>query len=234
MFNSIKDDNNYQNKDTHDNFQNYDSILPKDACQQPEHQMSVADYLVAFSQSESYCVGCVDMVNSTNITNELGTIKSAKYQQIFLNSMSRILSKFGGFVIKNVGDCLLYYFPESSKSHRKFGFLSCIECCISMTENHYSICEKLYQENLPSVNYRVSADYGSVILTKLKDSSLDMMGPSITMCSDINHEAPINGVAIGGDLYERVKRFKEYRFKQIKNFSLGLKFSYPIYTATRR
>jgi class 3 adenylate cyclase len=231
MFNQNKIDNN-QNYEK-DSFQNYESILAKGA--QSKNEMAAADYLVAFyNQSESYCVGCVDMVNSTNITKELGVTKGARYHQLFLNSMSRILSRFGGFVIKNVGDCLLYYFPESSKSHRKFGFMSCIECCISMTENHSSICKKLHQENLPSVNFRISADYGSVIITKSNNSAMDMMGPPVTMCSDINHEAPVNGVVIGGDLHEMVKSFNEYKFKQLKDFSLGLKHSYPLYMVTRK
>ena len=112
--------------------------------------------------------------------------------------------------------------------------MSCIECSISMTENYSSICEKLHQENLPSVDYRISADYGSVVLTKSNNSVMDIMGPPIMMCSNINHEASINGVVIGGDLHEKVKSFNEYKFKQIHDFSLGLKYSYPLYRVTRK
>jgi len=144
------------------------------------------------------------------------------------------LSRFGGFVIKNIGDCLLYYFPESSKSHRKFGFMSCIECCISMTENHSSICKKLHQENLPSVNFRISVDYGSVILTKSNNSEIDMIGPPVTMCFDMNREAPVNGVAIGGDLHRMVKNFNDYKFKKLNDFSLGFRHSYPLYSVIRK
>ena len=72
-------------------------------------KMSSADYLVAFSgQTEHYCVGIVDMVNSTKIAATLGNGKITGYYQI-LNSMSRILSRFGGFVIKNVGDSSLLF-----------------------------------------------------------------------------------------------------------------------------
>jgi len=138
------------------------------------------------------------VVNSTNITKELGVTKSAKYHQIFLNSMSKILSRFGGFVIKNVGDCLVYYFPESSKSHRRYGFMSCLECSLAMIEYHDAICKRLEKEGLPCVDYRISADYGSVIITKSNNSNIDMIGPPVTMCSNINREAPINGVVIGG------------------------------------
>lgn len=198
--------------------------------------ISVADYLVAFSgNTERYCVGLVDMVGSTRTAATIGNKKISAYYQIFLNSMSRILSRFGGFVIKNVGDCLLYYFPESSKSDRKYGFMSCLECSLSMIEYHDAICKKLNREGLPTVDYRISADYGSVVLMRSNSSaSIDMIGPSVNMCSKINHAAPANGAVIGGDLYSMVRGFSDYKFKELGNFSLGFKHSYPVYEVRRK
>jgi len=134
-----------------------------------DKNMSSSDYLVAFSgNTERYYVGLVDMVDSTRIAATIGNEKISTYYQIFLNSMSRILSGFGGFVIKNVGDCLVYYFPESAKSNRKYGFMPCLECSLSMIEHHDAICKKLNIEGLPNVDYRISADYGSVVLNEIK------------------------------------------------------------------
>ena len=199
-------------------------------------EMSSADYLVAFSgKTESYCVGMVDMVNSTKMAATLGNARISGYYQIFLNSMSKILSRFGGFVVKNVGDCLVYYFPESSKANRKFGFMSCLECNLAMIEHHKEICEVLHQNNLPDVDYRVSSDYGSVVLMKSNNSaSLDMIGPPVNMCCKINHAATTNGIVIGGDLHSMVKHFGDYRFKEIIGFSLGFKYSYPVYSVERK
>lgn len=199
-------------------------------------EMNPADYMVAFSgHTENYCVGIVDMINSTKIASTIGNKRISQYYEIFLNSMSKILSRFGGFVIKNVGDCLVYYFPESSKPNRKFGFMSCLECSIAMTEYHNTICKRLSQEGLPCVDYRISADYGSVVLMHANtSSSLDMIGPPVNMCSKINYAASPNGVVIGGDLYSMVKGFSEYKFKEVDNFSLGFKYSYPIYEVHRK
>ncbi len=198
--------------------------------------MSPSDYLVAFSgNTKHYCVGVVDMVNSTKITAILGNTKISGYYQIFLNSMSKILSRFGGFVIKNVGDCLVFYFPESSKSDRKFGFMSCLECSLAMIEYHGTICRILNKEGLPCVDYRVSADYGSVVIMKANNSeSIDMIGPPVNMCSKINHVASINGVVIGGDLYSMVKGFGDYKFKEVKGFDLGFRHTYPVYKLHRK
>ena len=197
--------------------------------------MTLSDYMVAFSgRTQNYCVGLVDIVNSTKITAGLG-IKSAKYYEIFLNSMAKILSRFGGFVIKNIGDSLLFYFPESSKSNRKFGFMCCLECCLSMVEAHEKICSRMREEHLPCVDYRISADYGSVILMNANNSNnIDMIGPPVNMCSKVNHSAPINDMIIGGDLYEMVKSFNDYRFKNHKSFSLGFKLDYPLYGVSRK
>lgn len=198
--------------------------------------MTPSDYLVAFSgNTENYCVGLVDMVNSTKIAATLANGKISEYYEVFLNSMAKILSRFGGFVIKNVGDCLVYYFPESSKATRKFGFMSCLECSLAMTEYHDSICKKMNQKGLPCVDYRVSADYGSVVLmTSNNSESMDMIGPPVNMCSKINHLATPNSTVIGGDLYSMVHKFDDYKFKEVKGFSLGFKHSYPVYELHRR
>ena len=82
-----------------------------------QNQDQLSNYVVDFSgEPKQYCVGFVDIVNSTQISAHLKQEKMSKYYEIFLNSMANIVEKFGGFVIKNIGDSLLYYFPESSNS----------------------------------------------------------------------------------------------------------------------
>ena len=197
-------------------------------------KMDAPDYMVAFSGlTKSYCVGIVDMVDSTKISAEMNEMEWCRYYEIFLNSMAKILPRFGGKVIKNQGDSLLYYFPESSKA-RKYGFMSCIESSLAMIEEHDAICEILKKEGLPCLNYRVSADYGKVVIMKSNNSfSPDLIGPPVNMCAKINHLAQPNGVVIGADLYQNVKELNDYRYSQKKSFSVGFKFSYPVYSITR-
>lgn len=59
--------------------------------------MSVSDYLVAFSgNTKNYCVGLIDMIGSTKIASKMSPKQIGPYCQFFLNSMSKILSRFGG------------------------------------------------------------------------------------------------------------------------------------------
>jgi len=194
------------------------------------------NYLVDFSgESNNYCVGFVDIANSTQISATLKHEKMSKYYEIFLNSMANIVERFDGFVIKNIGDSLLYYFPESSKSSTRFGFLSCIECSLTMIDSRELINTKVKNEDLPPLNYRVSADYGKVTIIKSDNSSsMDIIGIPVNICSKINPSAPQNGAVIGSDLYQLVKDFDDYNYNQIKAYSVGLKQSYPIYSVQRK
>ena len=175
-----------------------------------QKEMGTSDYFVAFSgQTQSYCVGIVDMVNSTKISANLHEREWCKYYAIFLNSMSKILHKFGGIAIKNGGDSLLYYFPQSSNLKRKYGFISCIENSLSMVEAHDSINKTIQSEGLPPLDYRVSADYGKVVIMNANHSStIDVIGPPVNMCAKINHMAEKNRVVVGGDLYQIIKDFE--------------------------
>jgi len=191
-------------------------------------------YLVTFSGKEvSVVVGIVDMVNSTKICARLGPEKASKYYQIFINSMSKIISQYGGIVIKNIGDCLLYYFPYGEKISANY-FENCINANNALLESHDIICDHLHNEKLPCLNYRISLDYGNVIMMNANISLIcDMIGPPINMCAKINRSAKENEMVIGGDLHEIVKKKKQFKFKTVKGYCVGFRHSYPIYAVTK-
>lgn len=199
-----------------------------------ENSTRNSDYLVDFSgNTTSYCIGLVDMVDSTKISANLPVGQLGKYYQLFLNTMAKTLSRYGGQIIKNIGDSLLFYFPESSKN-RTFGFMSCIEGALEMIEMHDMICICAKKEGLPCINYRISCDYGPVIIMKPNDGSIDMIGPPVNICSKINRSALDNEIIIGGDLYQMAKKVPDYKFTFTGDFNSSLKQSYPLYKVTRR
>ena len=182
---------------------------------------------------KNYCICIVDIVNSSKITAPLSKEKVCKYYSIFLNSMAIIAKEFGGKVVKNVGDSLLYYFPETSDSSDKHGFVDPLECSMAMIEAHGVINQKMREEGLPPVNYRISADYGSVVTAKtITSANEDVFGATVNMCAKINHSAIPNSMVIGGDLFEIVKSFDGYKFEPVAVYSSGFKFEYTVYSVT--
>ena len=198
-------------------------------------KMKVEDYLIAFSgQSHSYCVGIVDMVGSTKIISRINQKNSAKYYSIFLNFMNKTLNVYGAVPFKFGGDSVFYYFPETSKNSTDY-IMNSIECSLKMVELHSIICEMARNENLVNIDYRISMDYGTVLIMNQKGSAtIDMIGPPINMCAKINHHAEKNQLVIGGDLYQIASKFNNFKFTQTKGYSVELKNDYPVYVVTRK
>src|SRR6476620_12682343 len=64
--------------------------------------------------SNNYCVCIIDIIDSTNNTCDILESKKIKqYYSVFLNTMTSIISRHGGKVVKNAGNNLLYYFPRT-------------------------------------------------------------------------------------------------------------------------
>jgi two-component system response regulator ChvI len=186
-----------------------------------------------------YCVCFVDMVSSTQITAKIADgNKIKKYYEIFLNAMAALAKNFGARVIKNIGDALLFYFPDTSDSENMIAFKEVLECCTAIIAAHEFINIRLEAEALPPVSYRISADYGRIeVATTVTSGAEDLFGPTVNMCAKINPQAEPNGIVIGGDLHEIMKRFsfKEYSFDQIgKKHPIGVRYSYPVYSVVRK
>lgn len=210
------------------NYVSKNSFLSNDDNKEyPQYLVSISD------QHQNYCVGMVDMIGSTNTATKLRSSEIGTYYEIFLNSMSKVLSRFGGVTIKNVGDCLLFFFPETRHENRKYGFMSCLECILAMTEEQDKIQGKLSDAKLPPMNYRISVDYGNVFVMKSNDGAIDLIGTPVNICAKMNHLASKNGIVIGGDFYQLAKKFKEYDFDELKGYSILSEQSYPIYSVRR-
>lgn len=186
-----------------------------------------------------YCVCIVDVVNSSQITAKIADgNKIKKYYEIFLNAMAALAKNFGAKVIKNVGDALLFYFPDTSDTENMIAFKEVLECCTAIIAAHEFINIRLEAEALPPVSYRISADYGRVeVATTVTSGTEDLFGPTVNMCAKINSQAEPNGIVIGGDLHEMVKRFsfKDYSFEKVgKKQPIGMRYSYPVYSVVRK
>ncbi len=192
-----------------------------------------AETEILFSgKREKYCICYIDMMNSTQISSTLDDLQLGKYYDTFLNSMATIAKNFGATIIKNAGDCLIFYFPSTSNSSNQNAFKNVIECGITMISAHQAINAKMFKQRLPPLNYRISADYGKVEVARSSSSqSEDLFGSAMNVCAKINSKAPANGMAIGHNLYQMVSAIleKQYNFERIGEYS-GFKETYPVYS----
>jgi len=184
------------------------------------------EFLLQFSASTTdYCVCIVDIVGSTRIMMSLPHAKVSRYYEIFLNKMAEIVRKFDGIVVKNIGDSLLFYFPNTS-TKQILEFENVLNCCFVMIETNPEINQMMSSEDLPPIKYRISGEYGPVIVAKISTSSTnDIFGNTVNICSKINRLAEPNSMVIGEGLHKQVQSFSEYAFTKIDDVSGNQEFA---------
>jgi two-component system, OmpR family, response regulator ChvI len=193
------------------------------------------------NNSENYCVTVVDIVGSTSIVSAISSSeKTRKFYSIFINAMANILRKYDARVIKTVGDGIISFFPRTNDTTNKDAFKDVLECCFSQIAESPNINKMLQEEKLPSIGYRISADYGRVEIATSGSLDIDdLFGSTVNFCSKINVRASWNGIVIGSDLYRIIRSTpqleKSCRFEELAGYYSGVgKYSYPIYSLSKR
>jgi CheY-like chemotaxis protein/class 3 adenylate cyclase len=192
------------------------SIRPLDSNTKSNDQINFINY------TQYYCVGIIDIINSTEETSKLtNPNKLRKYYSLFLNTMSSIISSCNGKIVKNVGDNLFYYFPKTSDETNESAFHDVFECGMRMFSSRAMLDRQLSQHALLPINYRVSMDYGKVeIAISANSKDVDLFGSVVNDCSKMSSMVPSNEVGVGKKLYDIVNKFQFIRNYNVNKINL--------------
>jgi class 3 adenylate cyclase len=185
------------------------------------------------------CVGFIDLVDSTKNIATMDNLESIRrYYSIFINSISKIVKSYGGKVLKNIGDCILFYFPKTSDINDTNSFQEAIECDFKILNERYKINDDLTRKHLPPFNFRMSLDYGVLDLALVADySQTDLFGSTLNLCSKINSSSSIQNEIIIGDKLHKVLKFSNivnhYYFINNGEYNITETNRYPIYNIRR-
>ena len=180
------------------------------------------------------CVGFIDLVDSTTNIATIDNLESIRrYYSTFINSISKIVKSYGGKVLKNIGDCILFYFPKTSDINDTNSFQKAIECDFKILDERYKINDDLTRKHLPLFNFRMSLDYGVLDLALVGDySQTDLFGSTLNLCAKINSSSLSiqNEIIIGDKLYKVLQSSNivnnyyfinngEYKIKETNRYS---------------
>ncbi len=187
------------------------------------------------------CVGFIDLVDSTKNTITMeGLEYTRKYYSTFINSVSDLVKSSNGRIIKNIGDCILAYFPKTSDSNSMAAFSEVIECGFKILDKRFSVNQELSKQYLPPFNYKISIDYGVLDLALVGDySQIDLFGSTINICSKINSSSFIpNEIIIGNNFYRILKSFSNilniYNFINNGEYRITESNRYSTYNIKRK
>ena len=187
------------------------------------------------------CIGFIDLVDSTKNTITMDNLEYIrKYYSTFINSISENVKSYSGKVIKNIGDCLLFYFPKTSNNKNIEAFRQAIDCGFNILDKRYNINEELTTQHLPPFNYKIIIDYGLVDLALMGEySQIDLFGSTINLCSKINSSSLSipNEIIIGDNIYRVLKSFpsiaKNFNFFYNREYKITHVIRYPTYNIKR-
>jgi len=179
---------------------------------------------------QNYCVCFIDIIGSTKISYGLSHAQLSRYYELFLNAIAHIARNFEAKIVKNAGDALIFYFDDTGDSENVIKFKNVLDCGLTMGMASSTLNAKMSSERLPPIQYRISADYGEVSIARSSSSQTqDLFGSAMNICAKINSKARPNGLVIGQNLFDVVKRLDEYIFVPSTEKLIGVKGEYGVY-----
>jgi len=173
----------------------------------------------------------IDIVGSTNLSMTLPVDKLAAIIRAFTHEMTLVVSAYGGYVLKYLGDAILAFFVVTDKSAMYIPCINAVNCGRSMIravkEGFNPI---LNQEGYPELSVHVGIDVGEVIVvqygwnvqpsivdgsrqTIAKKAQHDILGYSISLASKITGIAEPNQIVIGQYVYDVLDSEQKDAFK---------------------
>ena len=189
--------------------------------------------IAAVGKPKYFCVGIVDIVDSTKTVDQLSPNQVPKYYEIFLNNMAKVVSNHGE-ILKIMGDSLLFYFKDTCDAQDTLAFQNAIECGFSMIKMHKKLNDILKRYMLPCIDFRISFDYGKVTVMETRTGLIDLVGPTINTCAKINDLSLRNNMVIGRDMYDKVRNLNQFQFKHANNFLIRSAHSYPVFSVSKK
>src|SRR5918999_1389140 len=210
------------------------------------HHSNKGNKSIKFSDDSIKCCVCFiefeSAVNNIAMSEDSSQIR--EYYSILFRSLSQIIKRNNGKIVKSLGDRLLCYFLNFSDIDNEKAFEEVIECGLEILEKREDINKELLMKNeLPSIeSYKISFDYGVVDLALAGENyQLDIFGSTVNICSKINSYASLsskNEVIIGNNFYRILKSFSniinKYNFRNIGEFKITENLGSPIHYTKRK
>ena len=132
------------------------------------------------------CVGFIEFQNATNNTDIADDSSNIReYYSTVINSLSQIINRYNGKIVKSLGDRLLCYFLNFSDLNNEKAIEDVIQCGLEILEKREDMNHELSKKNnnLPLVeSYKISLDYGVVDLALAGDNyQLDIFGSAVNL-----------------------------------------------------
>ena len=189
--------------------------------------------LKEFAESKmTFVILYIDLVDSTKLSMTLPVSRLATIIQSFTQEMSMIISAYGGYTLKYIGDAILAFFVVdiSSPDNLYLRCMNAIQCACSMIK---VIClginPILNQYDYPELSVRIGIDVGENAVVQfgwdthtldgkviLKDPHFDILGYTISIAAKMTAFAKPDQIVIGQLVFDLLEEQQKYTFRPLK------------------
>jgi adenylate cyclase len=182
----------------------------------------------------------VDLVGSTQLSMTLPLDRLTTIVQTFTQEMSIMISLYGGYVLKYIGDAVLAFFTvdsttnsqEDQQIEQRQQYLPCINainCAMSMIKViQEGINPILNQYDYPEMAIRIGIDVGKNAIIQygwnirtldgrhiLKEPHLDILGHTVNVAVKMTRLASPDSFVIGQFVYETLEENQKSTFEEV-------------------
>ena len=149
---------------------------------------------------------CVDLVGSTNLTLSLSPQELISIINIFSTEMSMIISGYGGYVLKYVGDAVIGIFPADFDAQK--ACINSINCAKTMLKIITDVINPVFSNKLPLIEIKIGIDLGESMVVlygkNIDIAHIDIIGSCISIAAKITALAKPNQILISENIFETV------------------------------
>ncbi len=149
---------------------------------------------------------CVDLVGSTKLTLSLTPPELISIINIFSTEMSMIISGYGGYVLKYVGDAVIGIFPADFDAQK--ACLNSINCAKTMLKVLTQVINPVFYNKLPLIEIKIGIDLGDSMVVlygkNINIAHIDIIGSGISIAAKITALAKPNQILISENIFVTV------------------------------
>jgi class 3 adenylate cyclase len=169
----------------------------------------------------------IDLVDSTKLSMTLPVNRLATIVQAFSQEMSLIISAYGGYVLKYIGDAILAFFTVDSSDDLHARCINAVTCASSMIKVIcHGINPILNQYDYPELKVRIGIDVGENAVVQfgwdthtldgkaiLRDPHFDILGYTISIGAKMTAFAKPDQIVIGQLVYQILEDKQKSMFR---------------------
>ena len=149
----------------------------------------------------------VDIAGSTQMSLDIPSLNLALIIQIFSQEVSLSIEKFGGYVLKFVGDAVIGLFPSDYDQKKAIiNSLDCARYIQKIMKNGINPVFKKY--SIPEIAVKIGIEYGGALVLlygkNIAHAHIDLIGFSISITAKITSLSFPGEVIVGENIFQNL------------------------------